>query len=104
MFFLPLQSPSHKTKSIMAEAEKKTATEMERKLKKEEKAKDKEMKRQKASEKAKLAQVKSAKPKPVTDKKINKDEETPSDTPHGEKKRLSSQMAKQYNPSAVETS
>ncbi|KAG5378976.1 hypothetical protein IGI04_026818 [Brassica rapa subsp. trilocularis] len=88
----------------MAEAEKKTATEMERKLKKEEKAKEKEMKRQKASEKAKLAQVKSAKPKPVTDKKINKDEETPSDTPPGEKKRLSSQMAKQYNPSAVETS
>ncbi|KAH0918126.1 LOW QUALITY PROTEIN: hypothetical protein HID58_025786, partial [Brassica napus] len=79
-------SPSHKTKSIMAEAEKKTATEMERKLKKEEKAKEKEMKRQKASEKAKLAQVKSAKPKPVTDKKINKDEETPSDTPPGEKK------------------
>ncbi|KAJ0253243.1 hypothetical protein HA466_0109600 [Hirschfeldia incana] len=84
----------------MAEAEKKTLTEMERKLKKEEKAREKEMKRQKASEKTKFGQVKSTQPKKLTDKNINKDEETPL----GEKKRLSSQMAKQYNPSAVETS
>lgn len=88
----------------MTETEKKIVTEMERKLKKEEKTREKEMKKQKAFEKTKFGQVKSTKPKPLTDKKINKDEENPSDTPLGEKKKMSSQMAKQYNPSAVETS
>ncbi|KAJ4889715.1 Valine--tRNA ligase [Raphanus sativus] len=77
---------------------------MERKLKKEEKAREKEMKKLKAFEKTKFGQVKSTKPKPLTNKKINKDEENPSDTPLGQKKKMSSQMAKQYNPSAVETS
>lgn len=88
----------------MAESEKKTETEMERKQRKEEKARKKEKKKQKAVEKPKFGEAKSTKPKTLADKKINKDEETPSDTPPGEKKRLSSQMAKQYNPSAVETS
>ncbi|CAH8390921.1 unnamed protein product [Eruca vesicaria subsp. sativa] len=87
----------------MAEEEKNSAMEMERKLKKEEKAREKEMKKQKASAKPKHGHGKSTKPITLTDNK-NNIKDTPSETPLGEKKRLSSEMAKQYNPSAVETS
>ncbi|CAA7036162.1 unnamed protein product [Microthlaspi erraticum] len=96
----------------MSETDKMSATEMERKLKKEEKARDKEMKRLKALEKAKLAQLQASKPKSMEEKKkkkIGKEEDNPADfidpeTPLGEMKKLSSQMPKQYNPSTVEKS
>ncbi|ESQ34362.1 hypothetical protein EUTSA_v10006653mg [Eutrema salsugineum] len=94
----------------MSEAEKKKiATEMERKLKNEEKAREKEMRRQKALEKAKLGEIKAAKPKTLSEKKTGKEGDDSADfvdpeTPLGERKRLSSQMAKQYNPSSVEKS
>lgn len=95
----------------MSETEKKTTTEMERKLKKEEKAREKEMKKAKALEKAKLHAVKSksTEEKIMKKKKMGKEEEDLADfidprTSLGEKKNLSSQMPKQYNPSTVEKS
>ncbi|XP_048132008.1 valine--tRNA ligase, mitochondrial 1-like isoform X2 [Rhodamnia argentea] len=88
---------------------------LERKKKKEEKAREKELKKLKAAEKAELAKLKSQQvadaPKKSAKKNIKRytGEENPGDyvdpeTPFGEKKRLSRQMAKQYSPSAVEKS
>ncbi|BFG23275.1 hypothetical protein CerSpe_095490 [Prunus speciosa] len=86
----------------------------EKKKKKEEKAREKELKKQKALEKAaKLqAQQASSSSKKSEKKKVkrsNEEEDNPEDfidpeTPMGEKKRMSSQMAKGYSPSAVEKS
>ncbi|KAF8028100.1 hypothetical protein BT93_E0877 [Corymbia citriodora subsp. variegata] len=88
---------------------------LERKKKKEEKAREKELKKLKAAEKAELAKLKAQQgadaPKKSAKQNIRRDtgEDYPGDyvdpeTPFGEKKRLSCQMAKQYNPSAVEKS
>lgn len=90
-----------------------TVEDLERKKKKEEKAREKELKKLKAAEKAELAKLKAQQganvPKKSAKKNIKRDagEENPEDyvdpeTTLGEKKRLSSQMAKQYNPSVVE--
>ncbi|XP_021275468.1 valine--tRNA ligase, mitochondrial 1 isoform X2 [Herrania umbratica] len=92
-----------------------TEGDLERKKKKEEKAREKELKKLKAIEKAELAKLKAQQgsnaPKKSAKKNAKReaDEENPQDfvdpdTPLGEKKRLSSQMAKQYSPSAVEKS
>ncbi|KAI5017382.1 hypothetical protein ZWY2020_042270 [Hordeum vulgare] len=87
---------------------------LERKLKKEQKAKEKEDKKLKAKQKeAARLQVHAAadgakksekkqKKKGATDE--NPDDFVDPDTPTGQKKRLASQMAKQYSPSAVEKS
>ncbi|VVA98459.1 unnamed protein product [Arabis nemorensis] len=104
----------------MSESEKKNLTEeeLERKKKKDDKAREKELKKLKALEKAKLAELKAKEAKDGTStskKSIKKSskrdasEENPEDfvdpeTPLGERKRLSSQMAKQYSPAAVEKS
>ncbi|KAJ0471091.1 putative valine--tRNA ligase [Helianthus annuus] len=89
---------------------------LERKKKKEEKAKEKELKKQKAAQKAaeaaKLkaqqgpASVKASKKKPG---RADAGDENPEDfidpeTPSGDKKKLSKQMAKQFSPEAVEKS
>ncbi|KAL5567797.1 hypothetical protein UlMin_024372 [Ulmus minor] len=82
----------------------------EKKKKKEEKAREKEMKKQKALEKAAKLQAQQASSTKKTEKKITKRNEdnlqdfVDPDTPFGEKKQISSQMAKNYNPSAVEKS
>ncbi|KAK4796457.1 hypothetical protein SAY86_028783 [Trapa natans] len=91
-----------------------TIEDLERKKKKEEKAKEKELKKLKAAEKAakaKLAQQDGNTTKKSAKKNVKRDvgEENPEDyidpeTTIGKKKRLSPQMAKQYNPSAVEKS
>uniref|UniRef100_A0A0E0KHR3 valine--tRNA ligase n=1 Tax=Oryza punctata TaxID=4537 RepID=A0A0E0KHR3_ORYPU len=88
--------------------------ELERKLKKDQKAKEKEEKRlkAKAKEAARLqAQAASDGPKKSEKKQRKKavEDENPEDfidpdTPHGQKKFLASQMAKQYSPTAVEKS
>ncbi|XP_010527840.1 PREDICTED: valine--tRNA ligase, mitochondrial 1-like [Tarenaya hassleriana] len=120
--FSPLRLPSrsfHAT-GIMSEPEKKIETDedLERKKKKEEKAREKELKKQKALEKAKLAELKAKQakdgtnaPKKSSKKSAKRDasEDNPQDfvdpeTPLGERKRLSAQMAKQYSPDAVEKS
>ncbi|GAV80269.1 tRNA-synt_1 domain-containing protein/Anticodon_1 domain-containing protein [Cephalotus follicularis] len=101
----------------MSQPEKKIETEeeLERKKKKDEKAREKELKKQKAAEKAELAKLKAQQasnaPKKSVKKITKRDaaEENPADfvdpeTPFGEKKRISAQMAKQYNPSLVEKS
>ncbi|KAL4597009.1 hypothetical protein ACB092_12G204900 [Castanea dentata] len=77
--------------------------ELERKKKKEDKAREKELKRQKALEKA--AKLQSEK-KMVKrgGKEENPEEFLDPPTPFSEKKRISSQMAKQYSPTAVEKS
>ncbi|RID48468.1 hypothetical protein BRARA_I04978 [Brassica rapa] len=106
--------------ATMSEAEKKILTEeeLERKKKKDDKAKEKELKKLKALEKAKLAELKAKQakdgtsaPKKSAKKSSKRDasDENPADfvdpeTPLGDKKRLSSQMAKQYSPAAVEKS
>eukprot|EP00262_Sarcandra_glabra_P008440 TRINITY_DN2196_c1_g1_i2.p1 TRINITY_DN2196_c1_g1~~TRINITY_DN2196_c1_g1_i2.p1 ORF type:complete len:1056 (+),score=239.90 TRINITY_DN2196_c1_g1_i2:303-3470(+) len=85
----------------------------ERKRKKEEKAKEKELKKLKALQKAEAAKVQAQKATTISKKterrntKRDDEEENPEDyvdpvTPFGEKKQLSSQMAKQYSPTAVE--
>ncbi|KAI3854995.1 hypothetical protein MKW92_049673 [Papaver armeniacum] len=90
-----------------------TAQELERKKKKkEDKAKEKELKKSKALEKAAAQKLASATASKKSEKKLlaaaKKDEENPEDdyadppTNPGEKKHLSDQMAKQYNPAAVE--
>ncbi|XP_048593948.1 valine--tRNA ligase, mitochondrial 1-like [Brassica napus] len=90
----------------------------EKKKKKDEKAREKELKKLKALEKAKkLEELKAKQEKGGTNasqkkkshKRDNASEENPEDfvdpeTPIGERKRLSSQMAKQYSPAAVEKS
>ncbi|XVF34152.1 hypothetical protein REPUB_Repub18cG0033800 [Reevesia pubescens] len=92
-----------------------TEEELERKKKKEEKAKEKELKKLKALEKAELAKLKAQQGSNAPKKNAKKsakreaDDENPDDyvdpdTPLGEKKRLSNQMAKQYNPASVEKS
>ncbi|ERN14543.1 hypothetical protein AMTR_s00038p00088230 [Amborella trichopoda] len=104
---------------IMAQREEKEhpngakEEDLERKKKKEEKAREKEMKKLKAAQKAEAAKAQAQKG-PNTSKKnerkaLRKDaeDENPEDfvdpvTPHGEKKRLSREMAKQYSPIAVE--
>ncbi|KAK6916154.1 Aminoacyl-tRNA synthetase, class Ia [Dillenia turbinata] len=103
--------------SVRVEPEKQelSAEELAKKKKKEEKAKEKELKKLKALQKAELAkqqaQQVSSNPKKSERKNVkrNADEENSEDfvepeTPCGEKKRLSRQIAKQYNPSAVEKS
>ncbi|OMO65589.1 Aminoacyl-tRNA synthetase, class Ia [Corchorus olitorius] len=90
-------------------------TEEDRKKKKEEKARLKEEKKQKAAEKAEKTKLKEQQVSNASKKSAKKnakreaDDENPEDfvdpeTPLGEKKRLSTQMAKQYSPTAVEKS
>ncbi|KAM3341099.1 valine-tRNA ligase, mitochondrial 1 [Capsicum galapagoense] len=91
-----------------------TPEELEKKKKKEEKAREKELKKLKAAQKAeaaKQAQASSNVSKTAKKKSSKKDggEENPEDfidpeTPLGEKKKLSREMAKTFNPSAVEKS
>ncbi|KAL8526538.1 hypothetical protein ACS0TY_015654 [Phlomoides rotata] len=92
-----------------------TLEELEKKKKKEEKAREKELKKQKAAQKAAAAKLQAQQPATgsKSDKKKNVkrevEEENPEDyvdpeTPLGEKKKLSRQMAKTYNPNAVENS
>ncbi|KDO61636.1 hypothetical protein CISIN_1g001289mg [Citrus sinensis] len=107
--------------SIMTEPEKKieTAEDLERKKKKEEKAKEKELKKLKALEKAEQAKLKAQQKqeqggnslKKSVKKNVKRDdgednaeEFVDPETPLGEKKRMSKQMAKEYNPSSVEKS
>nr|XP_023918860.1 valine--tRNA ligase, mitochondrial 1-like [Quercus suber] len=84
---------------------------LERKKKKADKAREKELKRQKALEKAAKLQAqqasnnqKKSEKKMVGGKEENPEEFLDPPTPFGEKKRISSQMAKQYSPTAVEKS
>uniref|UniRef100_A0A161ZYQ6 valine--tRNA ligase n=1 Tax=Daucus carota subsp. sativus TaxID=79200 RepID=A0A161ZYQ6_DAUCS len=89
-----------------------TVEDPEKKKKKEEKAKEKELKKLKAAQKAEAAKMKAQQGTKGSKKKNTKREaaeENATDyidphTPSGEKKQLSSQMAKQYNPVAVENS
>ncbi|KAJ6989708.1 hypothetical protein D5086_014430 [Populus alba] len=95
-----------------------TPEELERKKKKEEKAKEKELKKLKAAEKAaKFKQQQqqsdsssaSKKKKNSSRRDASAADDNPLDyedppTPFGQKKLLSSQMAKQYNPTVVEKS
>ncbi|WKA07110.1 hypothetical protein VitviT2T_024974 [Vitis vinifera] len=87
----------------------------EKKKKKEEKAKAKELKKLKALQKAEAAKLQaqqaSSNASKKSERKIKRDAEGENaedyidpETPFGEKKRLSRQMAKQYSPSAVENS
>ncbi|KAF4384717.1 hypothetical protein F8388_004024 [Cannabis sativa] len=108
--FLP-HSFSSQTKPV--EMEKKIEIEdPEKKKKKEEKAREKELKKQKALEKAaKLQAQASNAPKKSEKKNVKRttEEENSADfidpvTASGEKKNMSPQMAKQYNPTAVEKS
>ncbi|XP_078446483.1 valyl-tRNA synthetase / valine-tRNA ligase (VALRS) [Wolffia australiana] len=88
------------------------AEDLERKKKKEEKAKEKELKKLKAAQKAEAAKLKPQTtnlPKKSERKNAKKgaEDDNPEDfidpeTPAGEKKKLSSKMAKQYNPTVVE--
>lgn len=92
-----------------------TPEELEKKKKKEEKAKEKELKKLKAAQKAAAVKLQAQQPTAASksEKKKNVkrevEEENPEDyvdpeTPLGEKKKLSRQMAKTFNPSAVENS
>ncbi|XP_047340361.1 valine--tRNA ligase, mitochondrial 1 [Impatiens glandulifera] len=93
-----------------------SAEELEKKKKKEEKAREKELKKLKAAQKAEAAKLQAQQATSTVSKTAKKKtakrevtEENPEDyvdpeTPLGEKKRLSSQMAKQFNPTAVESS
>ncbi|VFQ84992.1 unnamed protein product [Cuscuta campestris] len=91
-----------------------TPEELERKKKKEEKAQDKERKKLKAVQKAEASKFQT-KPTSGAEKAVKKNskrdtrEENPEDfldpeTPLGQKKKLSRQMAKSFNPNAVEKS
>ncbi|KAJ4705826.1 Valine--tRNA ligase-like protein [Melia azedarach] len=120
--FAPLASSYSRSSyesSIMGEPEKKieTAEDLERKKKKEEKAREKEMKKLKALEKAEQAKLKAQQQqeqgatKKSAKKNVKRDDgkDNPEDfidpeTSAGEKKKMSRQMAKEYNPSAVEKS
>ncbi|KAL6524885.1 Valine--tRNA ligase, mitochondrial 1 [Orobanche minor] len=88
---------------------------LEKKKKKEEKAREKELKKLKAATKAAAAKLQARQPTAASksEKKKNAkreaDDENPEDfvdpeTPLGEKKKLSRQMAKTFNPGAVENS
>ncbi|XP_016704747.2 valine--tRNA ligase, mitochondrial 1 [Gossypium hirsutum] len=111
----PLSHQSSAAMSQQPDRKPLTEEELERKKKKEEKAKEKELKKQKALEKAELAKLKAQQgsnaPKKSAKKSAKReaDDENPEDfvdpeTPSGEKKRLSNQMAKQYSPASVEKS
>ncbi|XP_048325776.1 valine--tRNA ligase, mitochondrial 1 isoform X1 [Ziziphus jujuba] len=112
-FHTPLPQ-SFSASSAPVESEKKPGMEdPERKKKKEEKAREKELKKQKALEKAAKLQAQQASNAPKKSERKNvkrgTEEENLEDffdpeTPFGEKKRMSRQMAKQYSPSAVEKS
>ncbi|KAK9992988.1 hypothetical protein SO802_022691 [Lithocarpus litseifolius] len=102
-----LEAVSEKNPEIIKEKD------LERKKKKADKAREKELKRQKALEKAaKLQAQQASNNQKKSEKKMVKrggKEEIPDEfldppTPFGEKKRISSQMAKQYSPTAVEKS
>ncbi|XP_050251916.1 valine--tRNA ligase, mitochondrial 1-like isoform X2 [Quercus robur] len=107
-------SATNNNNNIMADSEKKPEIEdLEKKKKKEEKAREKELKKQKALEKAaKLQAQQASNTQKKSEKKTvkrggeeeNSEEFIDPQTPSGEKKRMSSQMAKQYNPAAVEKS
>ncbi|PHT35693.1 hypothetical protein CQW23_23393 [Capsicum baccatum] len=94
----------------MSEGKQLTPEELEKKMKKEEKAREKELKKLKAAQKAqaaKQAQANSNVSKSAKKKSAKKDggEENPEDfvdpeTSLGEKKKLSREMAKTFNPSA----
>ncbi|XP_028756346.1 valine--tRNA ligase, mitochondrial 1 [Neltuma alba] len=97
------------------EPEKKVEVEdPEKKKKKEEKAREKELKKMKALEKAAKRQEQEQKPSNASKKSERKnvkraDDENPEDyidpeTPSGQRKYMSRQMAKQYSPRAVEKS
>ncbi|KAI9112058.1 hypothetical protein K1719_016954 [Acacia pycnantha] len=97
------------------EPEKKVEVEdPEKKKKKEEKAREKELKKMKALEKATKRQEQEQKSSNASKKSERKnvkrtDDENPEDyidpeTPSGQKKNMSRQMAKQYSPRAVEKS
>ncbi|XP_019164045.1 PREDICTED: valine--tRNA ligase, mitochondrial 1-like [Ipomoea nil] len=99
----------------VSEGKQLTPEELEKKKKKEEKAREKELKKLKAAQKAEAAklQAQQAANAPKTSKKKSSKrevgDENPEDfvdpeTPLGEKKKLSTQMAKAYNPNAVEKS
>ncbi|KAL8036187.1 hypothetical protein ABFS82_12G140100 [Erythranthe guttata] len=92
-----------------------TREELEKKKKKDEKAREKELKKLKAKQKAEAAklQAQQSTTSSKSEKKKNAKREAEEDnledytdpeTPFGEKKNLSRQMAKTYNPSAVENS
>jgi valyl-tRNA synthetase len=100
---------------VESEAQQLPVEDPEKKKKKEEKAREKELKKLKAAQKAEAArlqaQQESNTSKVAKRKNLKKEggEENPEDyvdpeTPFGEKKRLSRQMAKQFNPSSVENS
>nr|XP_033511466.1 valine--tRNA ligase, mitochondrial 1-like isoform X2 [Nicotiana tomentosiformis] len=103
-----------KTEAAAAASDGKELTpeELEKKKKKEEKAREKELKKLKAAQKAEAAKKGASNVSKAAKKKSSKregEEENPEDyvdpeTPLGEKKRLSRQMAKTFNPSAVEKS
>ncbi|KAL3686885.1 hypothetical protein R1sor_013194 [Riccia sorocarpa] len=89
----------------------------EKKKKKEEKAKEKELKKLKAAQKAEAAKAaqaaKAGQTSKKSEEKAKKSAAAPSEneadsvdppTPAGEKKRLAPEMAKSYNPGAVEAS
>ncbi|PKI54698.1 hypothetical protein CRG98_024898 [Punica granatum] len=108
--FVPYALQSQKDNNV------KTVDDLERKKRKEEKARLKELKKQKAAERAASAKLMAPQEvgnasKKSAKKNVKKDagEDKPEDyiypeTPLGEKKRLSRQMAKWYNPTAVEKS
>ncbi|KAK9993005.1 hypothetical protein SO802_022708 [Lithocarpus litseifolius] len=111
------RQPSRDTTDKMAVSEKNPEIikekDLERKKEKADKAREKELKRQKALEKAaKLQAQQASNNQKKREKKMVKrggKEENPEEfldppTPFGEKKRISSQMAKQYSPTAVEKS
>ncbi|KAG5558497.1 hypothetical protein RHGRI_008438 [Rhododendron griersonianum] len=112
----PETQPQDPMKSVSDQkAESEPVEDPEKKKKKEEKARDKELKKLKAAQKAEEARLKAQQasntPKVGKRKNLKKEggEENPEDyvdpeTPFGEKKCLSRQMAKQFNPSSVENS
>ncbi|KAL3526173.1 hypothetical protein ACH5RR_014545 [Cinchona calisaya] len=98
---------------VSSEPKQLTPEELEKKKKKEEKAREKELKKLKAAQKAEAAKLQAQQSSSKAGKKKNLKREGLEDnaedyvdpeTPLGEKKRLSRQMAKAYNPSAVERS
>ncbi|XP_039003140.1 valine--tRNA ligase, mitochondrial 1-like [Hibiscus syriacus] len=101
--------------AMSQQPETKPLTEEELERKKRKKKREKELKKLKALEKAEAAKLKAQQglnaPKKSAKKSAKRaaDDENPEDfvdpdTPSGEKKKLSSQMAKQYIPAAVEKS
>lgn len=105
----PVGQATGETTGGMATAE--GAISDEKKAKKEEKAREKELKKLKAAQKAEAAKA-PTQPSKKADQKAKKaaaaaeDEADSVDppTPAGQKKKLAPEMAKTYNPSAVEAS